>query len=365
MSAFSLEALLGLYSIPSIGPVRMRNLISALGSPEEALLAGVRRLSKVEGIDHKTAEKIKAGPDTVFVQQQLEQMDALQVGVLTYWDDAFPERLKRIYDPPAFLFYKGQTEILNDKMFAVVGSRMPSSYGRMITEQLTAELVANGFTIISGFARGIDTQAHKAALKNNGATVAVLGNGLDTIYPSENKKLFEQITERGLFLTEYPMGTKPDAGNFPKRNRIISGMSSGVLVTEAGQKSGALLTAGYALDQNREVFAVPGAVFSGKSTGSNNLIKNGAKLVQNIDDILIELEGQYPSVSSVKKDQPDTSKLDGIYKKVFEILNSDPLHIDQIALKAELSPSEVLSALLTLELGGYIRQMAGKMFIRS
>ncbi len=365
MSAFSLEALLGLYSIPTIGPVRMRNLISALGSPEEVLLAGMRNLTKVEGIDHKTAEKIKAGPDTQFVQQQLEQMGTHQVGVLTYWDDAFPERLKRIYDPPAFLFYKGLTEILNDKMFAVVGSRMTSDYGRMITERLTGELVANGFTIISGFARGVDTQAHKAALKNNGATVAVLGNGLDTIYPSENKKLFEEITERGLFLTEYPMGTKPDAGNFPKRNRIISGMSSGVLVTEAGQKSGALLTAGYALDQNREVFAVPGSVFSGKSTGSNNLIKNGAKLVQNIDDILVELEGQYPAAVSHKKEQPDTSKLNGVYKKVFEILNSDPLHIDQIALQTELSPSEVLSTLLTLELGGYIRQMAGKMFIRS
>jgi len=365
MNAFSLEALLGLYSIPSIGPVRMRNLISALGSPEEVLKAGIRRLTTVEGIDHKTAEKIKIGPDDVFVQQQLERMETLRAGVLTFWDEAFPDRLKRIYDPPAFLFYKGRTDILNDKMFAVVGTRMPSSYGRMITEQLTAELVLNGFTIISGFARGVDTQAHKAAIKNNGATVAVLGNGLDTIYPSENKKLFSQIAEQGLILTEYPMGTKPDAGNFPKRNRIISGMSSGVLITEAGQKSGALLTAGYALEQNREVFAVPGAVYSGKSTGSNNLIKNGAKLVQNIEDILVELEGQYPSVSSGKNEQPDTSKLDGIYKKVFETLNSEALHIDQIALHTELSPSETLSALLTLELGGYIRQMAGKMFIRS
>lgn len=365
MNAFSLEALLGLYSIPTIGPVRMRHLISVLGSPEKVLLAGIRELSAVEGIDRKTAERIKAGPDTAFVQQQLEEMEAHGVGVLTYWDDAFPDRLKRIYDPPAFLFYKGQTETLNDKMFAVVGTRLPSSYGKMITEQLTAELVSNGFTIISGFARGVDTQAHKAALKNSGATVAVLGNGLDTIYPSENKKLFEQIIEHGLFLTEYPMGTKPDAGNFPKRNRIISGMSSGVLITEAGQKSGALLTAGYALEQNREVFAVPGGVFSGKSAGSNTLIKNGAKLVQNIDDILEELEGQFPSVASHKKESPALSKLDGIYKKVFENLDSDPLHVDQIALRAELSPSEVLSALLTLELGGYIRQMAGKMFIRA
>ncbi len=365
MSAFSLEALLGLYSIPTVGPVRMRNLISALGSPEKVLLAGSRQLSGVEGIDRKTAERIKTGPDNAFVRRQLEQMDALQVGVLTYWDDAFPNRLKRIYDPPAFLFFKGNLSILNDKMFAVVGTRMPTSYGRMITEQLTADLVANGFTIISGFARGVDTKAHEAALKNNGATVAVLGNGLDFIYPSENKKLFAQIAADGLFLTEYPIGTKPDAGNFPKRNRIISGMSSGVLITAAGEKSGALLTAGYALDQNREVFAVPGSIYSGKSAGSNNLIKNGAKLVEHIDDILAELKGQIPSVSSVKKTEPDASKLNGHYKKIYEILSSEPLHIDRIALQAELSPSEVLSALLTLELGGYLRQMAGKMFVRA
>lgn len=365
MSSFSLEALLSLFSIPTIGPARMRKLISVLGSPEAVLEAGVRQLTAIEGIDTKTAQKIKTGPNTEFVQKQLTHMDELHVGVLTYWDDAYPDRLKRIYDPPAFLFYKGNLQILNDKMFAVVGTRVATSYGRFITDKLTADLTLNGLTIISGFARGVDTIAHKAALKHNGPTVAVLGNGLDQIYPAENIKLFEQIVEQGLFLTEYPLGTKPDGGNFPKRNRIISGMSCGVLITEAGQKSGALLTAMYALDQNREVFAVPGPVNSGKSVGTNNLIKGGAKLVESVADIIEELKGQITFAESNAEPRPDRAKLSGVYQKVYDLLNSEPLHVDQIAYKTQTSPSETLSALLTLELRGYIRQLTGKMFIQA
>lgn len=365
MSSFSLEALLGLFSIPTIGPARMRKLISVLGSPEAVLKAGTRQLTGIEGIDTKTAAKIKAGPDLEFVDKQITQMDSLKVGVLTYWDNVYPDRLKRIYDPPAFLFYKGNLNLLNDKMFAVVGTRVATAYGRFISEKLASDLSQNGLTIISGFARGVDTIAHKAALKHNNATVAVLGNGLDQIYPAENKKLFNQMVEEGLFLTEYPLGTKPDAGNFPKRNRIISGMSCGVLITEAGQKSGALLTAMYALDQNREVFAVPGPVNSGKSMGTNGLIKGGAKLVENVADIIEELKGQITFTTSDSGPKPDTTKLSGIYKKTYEILDLEPLHIDQIAIKIQSNPSETLSALLTLELRGYIRQLAGKMFIQA
>ncbi len=235
----------------------------------------------------------------------------------------------------------------------------------MITEKLTAELACKGFLIISGFARGIDTLAHKTALKNNASTIAVLGNGLDTVYPSENKNLHKQIIEQGVFLSEYPMGTKPDAGNFPKRNRIISGMSSGVLIPEAGEKSGALLTAMYALDQNREVFAIPGPLYSGKSTGTNNLIKKGAKLVQNIQDILEELTGEFELNSTSHPVGIDSSVLKDKYKTVYESLDSKPLHIDQVAIDAGLTPAETLSVLLTLELRGFIRQLSGKMFIRS
>ncbi len=364
MSRFSLESLLGLYSIPSIGPTRMRKLISVFGSPEQVLNAGMRRLKQVDGIDRKTAEKILCGPETSFVTTQLRRMRDYGVDVLTYWDEDYPARLKQIYDPPVFLFYKGQRRLLTKPMFAIVGTRIPTSYGRMVSERFTAELAQAGFTIISGFARGVDTLAHQTALKEGAGTVAVLGNGLDQIYPPENRKLFDRMVQEGLFVTEYPLGTKPDAGNFPKRNRIISGMSSGVLITEAGSKSGALLTAMYANDQNRDVFAVPGPVQSAKSTGTNRLIQSGAKLVQTVDDILEELEGQLALRASAEKEIRPAPQLDGIYKKVFDVLDSEARHVDQIALRANLSPAETLNALLTLELGGLIRQMAGKMFIR-
>lgn len=363
MSTFSLDALLGLYSIPSIGPTRMRKLISVFGTPQNVLQAATRQLIEVEGIDLKTAAKIKAGVDEGFVQRQRQFMDKLEIGVLTYWDEAYPQQLKSIYDPPVFLFYKGDLNCLSAPAIAVVGTRKPSSYGKMVSERLSEELARRGFTLISGFARGVDTIAHKTALKNGAATIAVLGNGIDYIYPAENRPLFKQMTEgtQGLILSEYPMGTMPDAGNFPKRNRIISGISVGVLVTEAGEKSGALLTAMYANDQNREVFAVPGAITSPLSAGTHHLIQSGAKLVHTAEDILEELG--YASGSAVQEDKapPD---LHGELKTVYDALSQQPVHVDQVALQSGLSVSETLSALLTLELMGLIRQMAGKMFIR-
>lgn len=361
---FSLEALLGLYSIPTIGPSRMRKLISIFNSPEAVFNASARQLKDIEGIDHKTITRIKEGPDHEFVKSQLSFIKEHEVKILTYWDKEYPDRLKKIYDPPAFLFYKGNTKLLTESSIGIVGTRVPSSYGKLITERFTAELVENHFTIISGFARGIDTIAHTTALKNNGKTVAVLGNGIDQIYPAENKRLFHQIIEHGLIITEYPMGTNPDSGNFPKRNRIISGISVGVLIPEAGARSGALITALYAVDQDREVFCIPGPITSGKSAGVNKLIKNGAKLVMGIDDILSDLNQQLNLNFEKKVKNAEELNLSGNYKLIYEILNHEPIHVDQLALKANLSPAETLSALLTLELMGVIRQMAGKMFIK-
>ncbi len=360
----SVEALLGLYSVPSIGAAKMRKLISVFGTAEQVLSAPERSLIEVGGVERKTIAHIKRGVDSDFVSTQLKLIEEHGVRLLTYWDDHYPARLKSIYDPPAFLFVKGDLACLDAPSFAIVGTRHPTGYGRMITERFSRELVQNGFAIISGLARGIDTLAHQTALRNGGKTMAVLGNGLDRIYPTENRKLYKQITENGLLMSEYPMGTKPESGNFPKRNRIISGLSSGVLITEAGEKSGALLTAFYAADQNREVFAVPGSIVSGKSDGTNNLIKSGAKLVSRIEDILEELQGQLNLSLPKEKNEPPTPQLKGTEKEVYEILNSEPLHVDQIALKADLSPSETLSALLTLELLGVIKQLAGKMFVR-
>ena len=361
---FSLEALLGLNSIPTIGPSRMRKLISIFKTPEAVLDASARQLKDIEGIDSKTASRIKEGPNNEFIKSQIALMNEFDVEILTYWDADFPARLKKIYDPPAFLFYKGNTKALVQPAIGIVGTRVPSSYGKLVTERFTSELVQHNFAIISGFARGIDSIAHTTTLKNNGTTIAVLGNGIDQIYPAENKKLFNQMVEHGLILTEYPMGTNPDGGNFPKRNRIISGISVGVLIPEAGARSGALITALYAVDQDREVFAIPGPITSGKSAGVNKLINNGAKLVQGVDDILSELDQLLNLNFEKKTNAAKEVNLTGNYKVIYDLLNDEAIHVDQLAIKASLSPAETLSALLTLELMGLIRQMAGKMFIK-
>jgi len=338
----------------------MRNLISVFGSPQNVLSASERQLLNIEGIDKITVKKIKSGVDKVFVKRQLEYLENTQTQVFSYWDEKYPLRLKSIYDPPAFLFLKGDLSLIANESVGIVGSRTPSEYGKSITQKLARDLVKNGLTVISGFARGVDTIAHKTALDNNGKTIAVLGNGLNVIYPPENKVLLDGFSKNGLMISEYPFDTKPDAANFPKRNRIISGLSIGVLVTEAAAKSGALLTAMYALDQNREIFAVPGPVNSPRSEGTNNLIKQGAKLVQTVNDILYEFEGQF-SVKEAKKVKA-LPVLNENEKVVYQLLSSEAMHIDQIAFKAGISTSQALTILLTLELNGHVRQMAGKMF---
>lgn len=364
MPNFSIEALLGLYSIPTIGPTRMRKLISVFKSPQAVFEASMRQLMELEGIDQKTALRIKDGPDEGFVKRQLEQIKRHDVEILTYWDDSYPVRLKKIYDPPAFLFIKGNKDILEKTALAIVGTRTPTSYGKMITERFCSELVQNNFAIISGFARGIDSIAHATAIRHDGGTIAVLGNGIDQVYPPENIKLIPNLLKKGAIITEYPMGTKPDAINFPKRNRIISGISVGVLIPEAGSRSGAIITAMYAADQNREVFAVPGPITSGKSSGTNKLIKEGAVLVEGVEDILAELNKQL-NLHYEKKNQPlEITPLQGNAKLIYDNLSDEAIHVDQLAFKTGLSPSETLSTLLILELQGLIRQLAGKMFVR-
>jgi len=362
MTPFDIVSLLKLYSIPGIGSGRMRNLIGAIGSPQKVLDAPLQRLISVPGIDRVMALKIKREVDETFVENQIKLLHKHKVRIVSFWDENYPRLLKKIYDPPAFLFYKGTILPEDDTTLAIVGTRIPTPYGKMVTELISKELVENGFTVVSGLARGVDTIAHQSAVKNNGRTLAILGSGLDKIYPPENKKLAGEIEQKGSLISEYPMGTKPDAGNFPRRNRIISGLSMGVLITEAGMKSGALITAFQALEQNREVFAIPGPINSGKSTGTNQLIKEGAKLVQNILDILRELEGQIGY--KAKKTEQNITSLNDVEKDIYTVLGAEPLHVDQIVLQTRKSIPEILVALLTLELMGLTRQLSGKMFIR-
>jgi len=340
----------------------MRNLLNSFNSPDEVLDAPIQKLMQIQGIDKKIAVNIKNGINQEFINKQLDQLNKNKIDILSYWDKNYPERLKKIYDPPAFLFIKGSIIPQDDLSIGIVGSRATSQYGKSVTEQFSSELADLKFTIISGMARGIDSVAHRAALKSGGRTIAVLGSGIDNIYPPENNKLLEQIVENGAVITEYPLGTYPDAGNFPKRNRIISGLSLGVLITEAGAKSGALITAFQALEQNREVFAVPGPINSGKSAGSNQLIKEGAKLVQGVQDIIRELENQIEvRIKTPVKKQPN---LKGLDKVIYKLLQDEPQHVDNLAMKSGKSVPEVLTVLLTLELMGIVKQLSGKMFVQ-
>ncbi len=363
MTDYDFVDLLRLYSIQGIGATRVRNLITAFGSPKAVLNAPIQRLVRVQGIEKHFARKIKVNIDEKYVSYQLDYLKNNGIKVLTYWDNIYPARLKKIYDAPAILFYIGDISVLKTDAIGVVGTRNPSEYGKMVTEKICRDLVKYNLTIVSGLARGIDTVAHRTVVKNGGKTVAVLGCGLDQIYPPENKNLAKHIIENGVIISEYRIGTIPDPVNFPKRNRIISGLSLGVLVSEAGEKSGALITAYQALDQNREVFAIPGPISSRKSIGTNRLIKQGAKLVQETDDIIQELESQLGNVESVEE-QTETI-LKGFENTLYGMLSEEPVHIDLLARQSERTTSEILSVLLTLELMGVVKQLSGKMFVRN
>jgi DNA processing protein len=362
MTEYDFIDLLRLYSIQGIGATRIRNLITAFGTPKAVLKAPIQRLIRIQGVEKHIAQRIKENVDEKYVSYQLDYLKRNDIKVLTYWDNRYPPRLKKIYDAPVILFYRGDISVLKSDALGVVGTRNPSEYGKMITEKFCRDLIKYKLTIVSGLARGIDTVAHRTVVKNGGKTVAVLGCGLDQIYPPENKNLAKHITENGVVISEYRIGTIPDPGNFPRRNRIISGLSLGTLVSEAGKKSGALITAYQALDQNREVFAIPGPVNSRKSQGTNSLIKQGAILVQETEDIIQELESQLGNVESIE--QQTANLLKGFEKTLFGMLSDDPVHIDLLARKCERTTSEVLSVLLTLEIMGVAKQLSGKMFVK-
>ena len=365
MTSQGFYQLLLLASIPGIGHAKIRTLVNKFGSAEKVFSASAHQLIATEGFDQKTAEKIldPTQRNAGFADDQMNLMAEYDARAVTIWDEDYPENLKNIFDPPAFFFVRGVLSEFDRYSVAIVGTRECTPYGKRMTESLAQELALRGITIVSGLARGIDTVAHKAALQNGGRTLAVLGSGVDRIYPTENFKLAMEIIENGALISDYPMRTGPDAVNFPGRNRIISGISLGSVIVEAGEKSGALITSEYALEQNREVFAVPGNVTVPQSRGPHKLIRNGAKLVESVDDILIELEHKLqPRTKPVKKDK--FFQLNFHEQSVYDCIANDPRHIDQISKTANLSVSETLSHLLSLELMGAVKQLSGKHFIK-
>ena len=368
MSKLSFEQLTDLFlilSVEGIGPGKFRNLLAKFRSTKNILSADYQALSKT--INPKLAKGIlNAGlgrsETEKIVEDELKKLEKLNGKIITIWDREYPLLLKKIYDPPLLFYMLGELKESDQFSIAVVGTRQPTNYGKVHGEKISMDLSGQGITIISGMARGIDSIAHNSALKSGGRTIAVIGSGLDVIYPAENKKLFEKISENGVVISEFSLGTKPDAQNFPRRNRIISGLSLGVVVIETGIQGGAMQTAALALDQNREVFALPGNVGVKQSDGTNILIQKGeAKLIISADDVISELEIKLKPVlgKNIPKQQIDLTLFE---EKIINIMNSEPLHIDKIASLASLTTSDCLVNLLSLEFKGLIKQLPGKMF---
>ncbi len=340
--------------------------LSNVDSADQLFELNIRDFLKVDGIGKQISKNLSDFEDWDSVDKILERTERTGAKLLAYDDEQYPELLKHIYDPPLILWYKGDLKALEKPGVAVVGTRNPGSYGLSQAAEWSKSLVQKGICINSGLAYGIDAKAHQTAVENGGKTVAVLGSGIDVIYPAKNKPLAKKIVEScGLIMTEFPPGTQPDAGNFPGRNRIVSGMSHGVLVIESGVKGGSMITARYALDQNREVFVVPHQLGYMKGEGCNYLIQNGqGKLVKSIEDILeeISVEAASEAVSEKTISTWKSLELSDDEATLCELLDNRPLHIDQISEKLGQPTFKLLSKMLTLELKGAVVQKAGKYF---
>jgi len=360
----SKEDLINLLNVPQIGPTRLRKLIGTFEKTDGIFDASIKELTKVPGIDEETAISIKKAHKNNFGKKQLELIKKHNVKIITFWDDEFPYNLRRIHDPPVVLFLKGDLVHKDKYAVAIVGTRTPTEYGKIIAEKFAQELSSMGVTVVSGLARGIDSAAHRGALLGGGRTIAVLGTGLDRIYPFENVRLAGKIVDSGAMISEFTIGTGPDRENFPRRNRIISGISLGTLVVEAPKKSGALITALFSLDQGREVFAVPGSIHSPKSSTPHYLIRQGATLVRNVEDIIQEIEPHLKGMQAQLDFEEPKTELDGDEEKMFLLLSKKPLHIDKICEEGAMDSPNALAVLLSLELKGLVKQLPGKMFVR-
>ena len=375
-NSVEIEKWLKLIRAKGVGPATFIRLLERFGCPDRILGASVSELAKTNGIGFKTAERIAATRNTFDTTAELEKAHKLGVWIIHIRDNRYPPVLKRIYDPPPVLYIKGSLTKQDNLAISIVGSRQCSMYGQEQSSRFAHFLSSAGLTICSGMARGIDTAAHQGALSAGGRTIAVQGCGLGHIFPPENKRLFELITQSGACISELPLDFEPLPVNFPVRNRIIAGLSLGTIVIEAGLKSGALLTANAAMEYNREVMAVPGKIDSPLSKGPHQLIKQGAKLIESVEDVM-EALGYYGEqltehVSAAAQkameiiERPlfdiDNSNLNNDEKKIYNCLNKEPSHIEQIIAEANLTPGNVNAGLISLRLKGLIKQLPGSLF---
>ncbi|MBI2877401.1 MAG: DNA-protecting protein DprA [Candidatus Tectomicrobia bacterium] len=354
--------------IPRVGRVLFKRLVDRFGSPKSVLSAPWGQLAQVEGIGEKTAREIAAFDWERDLERELDQIEKRQISLITLPDPTYPSPLRTIPDPPPLLYVQGTWEESDALAIALVGSRSPTSYGKLMAERLSQGLAELGIVVVSGLARGIDTYAHRGTLAAGGRTLAVLGCGLGVTYPPESGPLREEIRRAGAVLSEFPLFTKPERLNFPVRNRLISGLSLGTLVVEAAAQSGALITAHFALDQGREVFAVPGPAYSPKSKGTHRLIKLGAKLVEGVEDILEELPPEFLKglrdrlIPQEERRPPELSPEEA---SIVQAIPEEGGHIDLIIRNSQLLPSQVSGILVMLELKGLVKQLPGKVFLRA
>lgn len=349
----------GFNLVKGIGAARMRTLLAAFGDAQTAWEAPVEKLQAV-GLGSKILQTLLQIRSEVDLDQVWARLQALQINVLTWSDENYPRRLNEIDQPPPVLYLRGQVSSEDDFAVAVVGTRRITPYGRQVTEELVGTLARNGITVVSGLARGVDAVAHQAALTAGGRTLAVLGSGLDQIYPPENRRLAEQITAHGALISDYAPGTPPDAANFPPRNRIISGLAKAVIVVEAGETSGALITASFAVEQGREVFAVPGSILSPQCKGTNRLIRDGAHPLLDCQDVLetlnMEMITEHRTARAVLPADP-------VEAQIYNLLSHEPVHIDEVRARANLPIEAISSTLALMELKGFVRQVGGMNYV--
>jgi DNA processing protein len=359
MDKHELKYWLGFSLIPNIGPTRFRQLETAFKTLEAAWCAGQAEL-KQAGLDESTARNIVQSRSKIYLDTEMQKMDNLNVRLITWHDKDYPARLKEIHDKPALIFIKGEIKTEDEWCVSVVGTRQPTIYGRQVAEEMASGLARARITVVSGLAKGIDAISHQATLSAGGRTLAVVGGGLDSIYPAENTDLSRRIAERGALISEYPPGTRPRPENFPRRNRILSGLCLGVLVVEAAESSGALITAHLALEQNREVFAIPGSILSHASTGTNRLIQAGAKCVTRVSDILEELNLTAAAQQIEMKQVVPTSETEVVLLKY---VGTTPIHVDEICQASHLPTHTVSGTLAMMELRGMVKQVGAMNYV--
>jgi DNA processing protein len=351
---------IGFNLVRGIGPAKLKVMLEYFGSLGQAWQASESQLQHI-GVDKRAIQALSETRSSIDLEVELARIKSANIDLLTWDSPDYPRYLRELANPPPLLYVRGEILEIDQWAVAIVGTRRLTTYGRQVTRDLVAGLVMNKVTIVSGLARGIDAEAHKAAVEFGGRTIAVLGSGMDNVYPPEHRSLARQIVDgNGAVVTEYALGVKPDARNFPPRNRVISGLSLGVVVVEAGERSGASITANFALEQDREIFAVPGNIVSPASRGTNRLIQQGAKLVRNAADILEELNlTMVPEQTAVQMAMPDSEEEALLLSR----LSHQPLHIDDLTREAGLESGLVSSTLTLMELKGMVNQVGGMNYV--